>query len=236
MLNNSKWYSITGTESSFIMPPFTIRRVLNPSEEEVAICASLMFDLQRDVEPAVWLVGGEATLLKDQTAAGIRAGALFGEFYIAENALGEIIAFSSEQRELGFNNLIERMPEDARKYFLSIYLGQFIEFVGSLLGPVGKLDSWWMNLLMVRRDCQRQGVGTSLVNIVRGKVHSVLLKSTTTLKKKFQASEKHELMACAAVENGVIPTYESMGFKHIGQKLMECQWGEWNLDILSQRA
>lgn len=59
-------------------------------------------------------------------------------------------------------------------------------------------------MLMVRRDCQRQGVGTSLVNIVREKVHSVLLKSTTTLKKKFQASEKHELMACAAVENGVV--------------------------------
>lgn len=61
-------------------------------------------------------------------------------------------------------------------------LGEFITFVGSLLGPTvsspcfvdvllthpikGKLDPWWMNLLMVHSDYQRQGVSTSLVNIV----------------------------------------------------------------------
>lgn len=43
---------------------------------------------------AVWLVGGEAILLKEQTAAGIPVAALSGGVYVAQNELGKIIAFS----------------------------------------------------------------------------------------------------------------------------------------------
>lgn len=39
-------------------------------------------------------------------------------------------------------------------------------------GPLvqAKIDSWWLHMAMVRRDYQRKGICTTLINLVRDKV------------------------------------------------------------------
>lgn len=34
----------------------------------------------------------------------------------------------------------------------------------------GKVDSWWLHMAMVRRDSQRKGIATTLIDLVREKV------------------------------------------------------------------
>lgn len=53
-----------------------------------------MLHLSISVDPLVWLLGVDVSLLKDQAIATIRAGALDSEFYVAQESLGEIIACS----------------------------------------------------------------------------------------------------------------------------------------------
>ncbi|KAF5323291.1 hypothetical protein D9619_013512 [Psilocybe cf. subviscida] len=163
------------------MTPFLLKRVENPTEAQIDTCSTLFYDLMRTNQATIALVGGDAALLKLQAAATIPAGALAGEFYVAENHDGDIVAYtlwmppgeeifsslyeSPEQCALGLNNFMESLFEAAKEYFRTTYhdLAEFPAFVNSILGPTGKINSWWLNMAMVHPEASANRLKSSRV-------------------------------------------------------------------------
>jgi ribosomal protein S18 acetylase RimI-like enzyme len=180
---------------------------------------------------AISLVGGHTDLLKPQAVAMIRAGALSGEFYVAQASTGEVVGFTlwmppgqemfatAEQRALGFNEFMASLSDSAKEYFRTTYLAEFPTFVNSVLGPTGKIDSWWLNMAMVRPEYQRLGIATSLINIVRSK-----------------AIAAREPIAFSTTNDANVPVYTSMGFAHLAKKIMPSPWGEWPVHLFGLNA
>jgi len=201
---------------------YTVQQVENPSEDQIIASANLFYDLMHEDKAALSLSGGDKTLIKVQAAALPRAGALAGEYYAATNGEGEIVGFTmwmppgqdmfstEEQRNLGFYDFMARLPEEGKEYFKTTYLAHFPGFVSGILGPTGKVDSWWMHMCMVRSDYQRKGIAKALINLVREK-----------------AKKSGETLACGATDDSNVPVYKAIGFSHRGQIVIPSPWGDW---------
>ncbi|KAF8195072.1 hypothetical protein BJ912DRAFT_1085952 [Pholiota molesta] len=144
-------------------PSFHVQRVLNPTEAQLCDAADLFTDLMKTNLGAVSLAGGEISLMTCQALALLRAGALAGEYYEATNEEGEMIGYTmwmppgqemfstEEQRKLGFDEFMTKLSDEAKTYFKTKYMAEFPGFVASLLGPRGKLDSWWLHMAMAEK-------------------------------------------------------------------------------------
>ncbi|KAI0935415.1 hypothetical protein AcV7_003853 [Taiwanofungus camphoratus] len=109
------------------------------------------------------------------------AGILDGEYYAATDEDGRLVAYAlwmppgqdmlstPEERKLGFNDFFARLSEEGREYYKSAYVGEFTRFVTGCMGRTGKVDSWWLNMIQVHPDRQRQGIATALIGLVREK-------------------------------------------------------------------
>ncbi|KDR85989.1 hypothetical protein GALMADRAFT_132605 [Galerina marginata CBS 339.88] len=218
------------------MSAFTVQRVENPDEEQINISADLFCDLMKDNQGAISLSGGDKSLMKLQALAIIRAGAFAGEYYTATNSDGEVVGYAlwmppgkelfstEEERKLGFTEFMARLPEEGKEYFrttasTSYYLAHFPGFVNGILGPTGKLDSWWLHMAMVRPDYQRKGITRALINVVRKK-----------------AAKSGDTLACSTTNDDNVPVYVALGFAHRGKKIMPSPWGDWPVHLFSLKT
>ncbi|KJA19230.1 hypothetical protein HYPSUDRAFT_69399 [Hypholoma sublateritium FD-334 SS-4] len=208
------------------MPPFRVQRVLNPTEARLAEAANLFTDLMKNNLGALSLAGGEASLMNYQALALLRVGSLYGEYYEATDDEGNLLGFTmwmppgqemfstEEQRRLGFNYFMQMLSSEAENYFKTKYVAQFPGFVASLLGPRGKIDSWWLHMAMIRHDRQRKGVLRALVDIVRAK-----------------AEDAGEYLATCTTNDDNIRVYTGLGFAYKGSTEMESPWGKWPIHV-----
>ncbi|KAF8815709.1 hypothetical protein BYT27DRAFT_7192432 [Phlegmacium glaucopus] len=206
-------------------PKFTLQKVENASEAQINESVQLFYDLMHTDLAAISLSGGDLSLLKLQSAAMLRAGALAGEYYTAINENGEIVGYTlwmppgqelfstDEQRALGLTEFMERLSDEGKEYFKTQYLVHFVEFVNSHLGPTGKKDAWWLHMAMVRPDYQGQGVLRTLFELVHSKAGDTLACTTTNAKN--------------------VPIYLALGFTHRGTKVMPSPWGDWTAYLFS---
>jgi len=210
------------------MSAFTVQRVENPNEEQINISSDLFYDLMKDNQGAISLSGGDKSLMKLQALAIIRAGAFAGEYYTATNSDGELVGYAlwmppgkelfstEEERKLGFTEFMTRLPEEGKEYFRTTYLAHFPGFVNSILGPTGKLDSWWLHMAMVRSNYQRKGITRALINVIREK-----------------AAKSGDTLACSTTNDDNVPVYVALGFTHRGKKIMPSPWGDWPVHLFS---
>ncbi|KAF8971928.1 hypothetical protein BDZ97DRAFT_1153970 [Flammula alnicola] len=207
-------------------PSFRVQRIHNPTEERLAAAADIFTELMKTNLGAVSLAGGDISLMKYEALALLRAGVLSGEYYEATDQEGQLIGYNmwmppgqeifstEEQRKLGFYEFMSRLSDEAENYFKTKYVAEFPGFVASLLGPTGKLDSWWLHMAMIRRDYQRQGVLRALVGLVLEK-----------------ASKAGEYLATCTTNDDNIRVYTGLGFDYKGSTPMDSPWGEWPIHV-----
>ncbi|PPQ89987.1 hypothetical protein CVT25_009627 [Psilocybe cyanescens] len=211
------------------MPAFTVQRVQNPTvRDHLARTAMTVLSSDSQDQGAISLSGGDKSLMKLQALAMLRAGILAGEYYTATNQEGKLIGYTlwmppgrdifstDEQRKLGFNEFMTRLPTQGKEYFRTTYLAHFPGFVNGILGPTGKFDSWWLHMAMVHRDYQKMGVTRALINLVREK-----------------ASVSGDTLACSTTNDNNVPVYLALGFTHRGRKMMPSPWGDWPVHLFS---
>uniref|UniRef100_A0A8H7Y4C3 N-acetyltransferase domain-containing protein n=1 Tax=Psilocybe cubensis TaxID=181762 RepID=A0A8H7Y4C3_PSICU len=238
----------TGRKTSFLHGVIRSDSIRS-SEEEINASADLFYDLMQDNQGAISLSGGDKSLMKLQALAMLRAGILAGEYYTATNKDGKLIGYTlwmppgreifstEEERQLGFNEFMARLPDQGKEYFRTTFLAHFPGFVNSILGPTvgftqdialivnehglsvypqGKLDSWWLHMAMVDRNYQKMGITRALINLVREK-----------------ASVSGDTLACSTTNDNNVPVYLALGFTHRGRKIMPSPWGDWPVHLFS---
>ncbi|KAJ7102362.1 hypothetical protein B0H15DRAFT_749953, partial [Mycena belliarum] len=135
------------------------------------------------------IVGGDLSLLGSFFNATIRAGTLGGEIHVAtETADTSVIRgmalWWGPGAEPFSTSIISRgttLAQHDRKWncgaevvriwltYQLQYRPEFADLTRKLLGPQGKLDSWYLSLFAVAPQHQRQGVAAALIEAARGK-------------------------------------------------------------------
>ncbi|OBZ75628.1 hypothetical protein A0H81_04828 [Grifola frondosa] len=204
------------------MSRFTVERIEYPSEAQIDASVALFVLCMKDDLAAISLCGGDISLLGLQARAILQAGIFAGEYYAATDENGNILAFTMwmppgqemlstpEQRALGFEEFIARLPQAGKEYFKNVYLAEFPGFVASCLGTTGKLDSWWLHMAMVVPEWRRQGIAKALIGFVRAK-----------------AAQKGETLALSTTASKNVPIYRALGFELKGERVMPSPWGDW---------
>ncbi|KAI0340439.1 hypothetical protein BDW22DRAFT_1486269 [Trametopsis cervina] len=211
------------------LPGIVIQRVENPSDARVDEDVDLFFSLMKEDVALKSLVGGEPEKIDGMGRAMLRAGILAGEYYEATDEKdgsllgylmtmppGQDLFSTDEQRALGLTEFMANLSPEGKEYYRTTYLAEFPAFVNACLGPTGKLDSWYIHMVMVQREHQGRGIGKGLISQVVEKASrsgDVIAMSTTT------------------EVNSVI--YQKCGLTLLDKKIMPSPWGEWPLYILS---
>ncbi|KAF8662780.1 hypothetical protein AX14_007010 [Amanita brunnescens Koide BX004] len=208
---------------------FTYRHVPNPTDEQVEASVALFTDLMKDDVAVLSLAGGEPALIPDMIRATLKAGIFAaGEYYTASNEKGEMVGFTMwmppgqemfstpEQRALGLDDFMSKLPEIGKEFYKKTYMARFPNFVNELLGPTGKVDSWWLHMAMVRRDSQRKGIATTLIDLVREK-----------------AAASGATIALSTTADANVPFYEGYGLDKKGHTTVPSPWGEWPIYVFA---
>ncbi|KAH9932600.1 uncharacterized protein B0H18DRAFT_1115831 [Fomitopsis serialis] len=207
-----------------------IERVPNPSaklsdsdqliEDSVALFSSVF----QTNTATISLVGGDVSLLGAMVRSMIKAALVAGgEYYPAldENDSDELTGYAlwlppgrdlfdtPEQRDLGFNDFMASLPEAGKRITRTSYVlarkdysKESSTFVDECMGgPKGKIDAWWLLIMVVRPEKQKQGIGRRLIE---------------TVKKK--ATEKGQTLACSTTRDNNVRVYTSYGFEQKGVK------------------
>ncbi|EPQ55378.1 hypothetical protein GLOTRDRAFT_129653 [Gloeophyllum trabeum ATCC 11539] len=160
--------------------------------------------------------------------AVLAAGTLHGEYYGATDSSGQILGFilaippgrdlfSTEvERELGFNEFMDKLSDAGKEYFKTTYTNKFHELVEESLGPKGNLKSFWIYMVMVRPEYQRKGIARALMGLLREKASSL----------------GHPVALSTTNPNNVV-VYQKMGFVLKGQAIMPSPWADWPIYVLS---
>ncbi|KAJ6501620.1 hypothetical protein C8R47DRAFT_234094 [Mycena vitilis] len=140
--------------------------------------------------------------------------------------------FSTEEQRRGLSAFVSKLSQEAQQWHSRIgsscpsepihpltltiqYRPGFANLTEKLLGPRGKLDSWYLNLLAVDPEHQRLGVARALIDTVRRKAG----RSELTL---------------AATNEMNVSIYRRMGFAVRGSMIMSGPQGEFPVFVLSQ--
>lgn len=206
----------------------TLKRVEHPSDARVEEAIDLFYDLMKDDKAMISLTGGQASQIPSMGRAMLRAGIHSGEYYEAVDENDSLIGFlmtmppgrdlfsTEEQRVLGLTEFMSNLSDAGKEYYKTTYLAEFPAFVNACLGPTGKLDSWYLHMLMIKREYQGKGVGKGLIGKVVGK-----------------ASRSGDVMAISTTTSVNATIYQRCGFKLHDMRIMPSPWGEWPLYIFS---
>jgi len=157
-----------------------------------------------------------------QIAAELRAGALGGEFYTATDSSGDLLGYAltmppgtelfstEEQRQLGFYDFMNKLSDEGKKYYETTMV-EYRDWADKTIAPVTGIGSWWIYLLMIRRDQQGKGIGSSLVRLIRDK-----------------AAKNDEALGLATSNSINVEIYKKMGFELRGHMAVPSPWKEWD--------
>ncbi|KAF9466025.1 hypothetical protein BDZ94DRAFT_284957 [Collybia nuda] len=179
----------------------SIQRIEDVNDKIIDKAADLFYDLMKDELAGISLCG------EFYTATEPGSGALVG--YAIWMPTGHELLESEAQRKLGFDDFSHRLSDAGKAFFKDtvFYLKYFPDFVNGCLGPTGRRDSWWLHQIMVRTENQRQGVATSLINVVKEK-----------------AGKNHQQLALSVTQEANVPVYTNQGFVIRGRSELKSPW------------
>ncbi|PFH47793.1 hypothetical protein AMATHDRAFT_151287, partial [Amanita thiersii Skay4041] len=211
-------------------------------ESQIDSAASLFADLMKDDLSGMTISGGEVTLMPVIAQCMIRAATSLderaGQFYLAVKEHGsdgqgggggEVVGFvlcmppgedmfsTPEQRALGYDAFVRKIPAANKDPYETIFRHQFPSFIARILGPTFKRDCWWVNFLMVHRAYQGQHIATQLINLIR--------------KKAKESPDLRPLGLITGTDHNVV-FYQRLGFELKGTLMISAPWGDWPLHVL----
>ncbi|KAI0078576.1 hypothetical protein K474DRAFT_1660152 [Panus rudis PR-1116 ss-1] len=204
-----------------------VRQIRNPTEKQIVESGEICAQLMKSDGAALALSGGDPELIEMMVRLVVRACVLEGNYYAATNEKGEILGYSAvmpkgkelfateEQRNLGLNEYMSRLSEEAKEYYKKVYMAEFPGFVGECLAPFKMVDVWWTHHLMVRPEYQRRGIGTALIRLSES-----------------QALAAGDTVAIGATKQVNADIYSRLGYKVRGHKSMKSPWVDWEMWIL----
>ncbi|KAJ6519391.1 hypothetical protein C8R45DRAFT_1204575 [Mycena sanguinolenta] len=226
---------------------FTVNALQNPTDAEIEQLVQLCVRAYTPAETSVkTIIDGNFSLLDGFFRASIRAGALGGDIHVAtEGADSNMIRGmalwwgpgvepfstsvftsrhsqplkpgSSDDQRRELYSFVSRLSVEAQEWHRTTYRPEFANLTEKLLGPQGKLDSWYLNLLAVDPNHRRQGVARALIDAVRTKATS------------------SELVLAATNELSV-DIYRRLGFSVRGSMIMSGPQGEFPVFVLSRSS
>ncbi|KAJ6460370.1 hypothetical protein C8R47DRAFT_994075 [Mycena vitilis] len=166
------------------------------------------------------MVGGDNADLKGQIfRAMMRAGELGGEVYFAiddgSNQVvgvavwfppGKLLFDTEEQRTLGFDDLMNQLSIETKKFWAESYAPVVENFLADekLLGPEGTRNSYYLNLLATDPAYQKKHIASTLLKTVHDKVRLLVpgkKPPSHFVPSQFAESDMRPLFAhCAANE------------------------------------
>ncbi|EPS99788.1 hypothetical protein FOMPIDRAFT_87425 [Fomitopsis schrenkii] len=180
-----------------------------------------------DDPAAISMCGGNRSLIGPMARAMIRAATLGGEIYAASKAArivgyavwmppGQELLSTPEQRRLGWDEWFTTVSEEGRDWFTKVYPKEVSAFMNGIFGATGKLESWYLNVIMVRPEHQGQGIATQFIDIVREK-----------------ASQQGKMMSLSTDNPANVPIYKALRFDLRGEKMIPSPWGDWPLFVFT---
>ncbi|KAJ7785852.1 hypothetical protein B0H16DRAFT_1875979 [Mycena metata] len=165
---------------------FEVTLLENATEAQIDELVQLCLQAYDQADTSIRaLVGGDVFLLGDFFGASLRAGVLGGaSIYIATEATDTLIrgmalwwgpgveAFSTTEQQA----FVSKLSDAAQQWHKTVYRPDFANLTERLLGPRGKLDSWYLNLLAVDPEHQKLGVARALIDAAN---HSELTLAAT---------------------------------------------------------
>ncbi|KAL0579920.1 hypothetical protein V5O48_002091 [Marasmius crinis-equi] len=111
------------------------------------------------------LVGGQLYVVEAPQAGIMGVGLYFGP--------GQDLFVNEEQKEQGFNQLMQRVNEDARRWFTEYFIEEMLhKIVDPVYGQGVQHGNYHLQLFGVSPDHQRKGVGKALLRHVEEKARS----------------------------------------------------------------
>ncbi|TFL05549.1 hypothetical protein BDV98DRAFT_589171 [Pterulicium gracile] len=206
---------------------FVVRTLINPSEVELAKALAVLNAAYSLSEPALYASAGPehfADLLPALNAANLRAAAIAGEIYVAEDRegryLGVAIGFGpgreifdcEDQTTQALQMLVSRLPAHVHAWNQKMS-PDIDNFKVRAFGDAGEKTRWSVHRLGVKPEYQRQGVGSRLVQHICAKASGYNVTSQAT-------------------DGRGIQLYSHLGFKTRASVQIEAPHGKFTLTAL----
>ncbi|KAH9837915.1 uncharacterized protein C8Q71DRAFT_857088 [Rhodofomes roseus] len=213
--------------TTIVLPSnITISEVKEPTEEMIDQAVKLTNALQvGDPSCKAW-TGGNLELLPLLMHAIIKATWLWegaGITYVATDENGVLVGFSQwlplgqdlfgseDRRQFGFDEFMEKMSDEAKKYFAESLGREFPKYLDEAFGiPQSQTKVHFCNLVMVQPEYQGKGIASAMF--------------------KMAYEEAKQMGAVVALSTGNehnIVVYEHIGLTVKGHQVFQSPWGEW---------
>ncbi|KAK7031530.1 N-acetyltransferase domain-containing protein [Favolaschia claudopus] len=164
------------------MTEIVVRRLVDPSEQEIEHAASLLHDafLAAGDSFGLSLSGGDPALDIWILRAGVRAAVVGGELWVAGFNPTEICSVATwfgpgtdylateEQCAAGWDQVQESFNSDAKKWW-EYFIPRYNKWNAECIGEGTKLKSWQLQLLGTAPEHQRKGLSRALIKAVEAK-------------------------------------------------------------------
>jgi GNAT superfamily N-acetyltransferase len=186
---------------------YSVRTLLDPSDADLAKAVEVLNAAYATSEPALYAAAGPdhfADILPALNAANLKAAALAGEIYVAEDHQGKFVGVgigfgpgreifdSEDQTTQALHILVSRLPPDVHAWNQTM-TPQIDQFKTAAFGNASKTQ-WCVQRLGVLPEYQRRGIGSRLVKHICNKSSGYSVTSQAT-------------------DDRCIKLYTSLGFK-----------------------
>ncbi|KAJ7230662.1 hypothetical protein GGX14DRAFT_411724 [Mycena pura] len=179
--------------------PVFVRRLVDPTEDEIEECTALLvaaFQAVTDDNFGHSLIGGDKELDILLLRAGVRAGIVGGEVWVA--GLTEEVTVicavaiwfgpgtdylaTEEQRAAGYNDARSKFSPELKQWYSGYFVPRLDDWQEDCLGKNTTANSWHLQFLATSPDHQHKGFASALIQAVEPKAHAagVLMCLETT--------------------------------------------------------
>ncbi|KZT08580.1 uncharacterized protein LAESUDRAFT_723445 [Laetiporus sulphureus 93-53] len=212
----------------------TVQYVSEPTEDLVEEAVKVFSDLMPEDPLTISLVAGDRRLIPTMARAMIKPIALVvGDMYTATDESGKLAGFTlwlppgrnlydtgKEQLEMGYLDLMDKLPEEGRAYFAETMGKDFPKVIDSKTGIEStELNTYWCSFAFVKAEYQGKGVTRAMFELAFEKA------------KRLGAT-----MALATTAERNVAIYQKLGFELKGYELMPSQWMPWPVWIFARDA
>ncbi|TFY58707.1 hypothetical protein EVG20_g8047 [Dentipellis fragilis] len=215
------------------MLDYNVRRAedLTPGQidEMVALCIR-SFDTTDVISDA--FTGCNRALVDPSFRSRIRAGIHSGTVYLAQDKSDRILAFAvcsgpgksmystQEQRELGYDQLVNDMSPETRDWLKNTYAPKVSGILSEEVLGVTSIDAWFVNLLVTDSAFKRQGLARAVLDAVDQRHRQAIADKTA--------------VALCANKEIFRDIYLRLGFQVKGQVDMPSPAGTWPIFALTR--
>ncbi|KAI0028698.1 hypothetical protein K488DRAFT_89494 [Vararia minispora EC-137] len=202
------------------MAEIKVRKLVNPTEEELDKCAECLAAAFANDAFTNAVIGGDKALILPFERATVACNALAGEIWVASCgdeqyasvatwfAPGRDLMDSPDQGEAGFNALFGQFRPELATWWMEYFLPKYNTDLVAALGDGGKLGAWHLQLLGTRPTLQRKGLARAVLAPIMQR-----------------AKEDGKLLSLEAEEEYNIEIYKRIGWK--------VKWGPEKYDCIT---